>query len=950
LGRRLVPAPYQIAHLSDRAGEHKIGVRIDGGSDGAVLDEVELFAERASVASPRGFQLRLVNLLNDLDTLVGLLVGEVARESWLNAFLLAAGVNQIVEDHLHGDGLSLRRVERHVRRIAAGALGAAPAVGIRATDAVRWKARDNGWSDRGVLRWQRHIATIVNHLADLTIASAVERDGLDQSVQTLFAGLSDLPHSVRRSVVRLPSCFRNFDQQPADIARLTDQLSDLRPDRAKAIAVIGVRTSGSYTAPLHAAYLRALGYRDVSVLTFRPGQRWRRSERQLIKRVLRAGGLAVVTDDPPKSGGSILKTLRELERLGFPTAAIVPVIQVFDGAALTKPLRQYDPILLESGDWSVRERLEPHAVQQELAEMHTGSTVFSVERRHLLGDAARGHMRAAYRVELHDRATGRTWTEDIFVKGVGLGYFGQHALAVAGAVRQFVPEIIGLRDGLLYRRWLPESSRIGEVAPERVDLVAQAVVDYTMARAAGTKVDEDFSLRLVDRGAVWQRAGDAVAQSFGRWAQLARPLSHPLAKALLRVAEPSVIDGNMEMSQWFDTGKSGIRKVDFQEREFSSLDVYSFDHRFDLAGCEADLADAVRARHARLSTQSIDAETWLLYRLVHAAERHRDSVVESPDAERESAYEMQRYYAETVFADLSPTRDGPLCAVDVDWTLEAHGLGFPSITPAAAFALHGLARHGYRVVLATGRSLAEVKQRCEAYGLAGGVAEYGAAIYDQAGRIARVLLTADERDLLDRLRGALAKTPEVELDPAHKSAVRAYTFDAGGRRRALTSETITTAIRKAGLEGSVRAIQGSLQTDFMVNTIDKGVGLRALAGRLEPSAGSADPRFLALAVGDSAEDLPFMRLARVAVAPARSELASGSAGVRILHDSGPRSLRAAAAILLGHPPGACHICRVNHLSTRSGLLLGLLAAQDARGLGKLTHALGVAARLRSFQP
>src|ERR1700690_1752029 len=49
------------------------------------------------------------NLLNDLATLGPLLLDEVRRASWFNAYLLAAGMNQIVEDYLHPDPYFLNK-------------------------------------------------------------------------------------------------------------------------------------------------------------------------------------------------------------------------------------------------------------------------------------------------------------------------------------------------------------------------------------------------------------------------------------------------------------------------------------------------------------------------------------------------------------------------------------------------------------------------------------------------------------------------------------------------------------------------------------------------------------------------------------------------------------------------------------------------------------------------
>jgi len=44
------------------------------------------------------------------------------------------------------------------------------------------------------------------------------------------------------------------------------------------LCVVGVRTSGSYLAPLCAAALRAAGVTSVAVLTYRPGRPLRRAE------------------------------------------------------------------------------------------------------------------------------------------------------------------------------------------------------------------------------------------------------------------------------------------------------------------------------------------------------------------------------------------------------------------------------------------------------------------------------------------------------------------------------------------------------------------------------------------------------------------------------------------------------------------------------------------------
>jgi hydroxymethylpyrimidine pyrophosphatase-like HAD family hydrolase len=613
-------------------------------------------------------------------------------------------------------------------------------------------------------------------------------------------------------------------------------------------------------------------------------------------------------------------------------------------------MQKYPSVLLPWQQWSVHASLDAHAVRRTLTQLiGPAIEVRSMNRvPSVLGGNPRGHLQARYRVQLRDRSSHKTYDEEIHVKGVGLGYFGAHALAVAERLHEFIPEIIGLRDGLLYRRWLPQDSRLGAIEPETSSLVSGLVVDYATSRARALPAKEDVSLRLTDRGAVWQRAADVLARAYGPAAQLLRPISYPLVKKLLRVERPSVIDGSMDVDSWFTRGPARLQKVDFDERAFNSLDVHCYDHLFDVAGlapgtADPDLSAAVRSAYTQRTGATIDPERWLLYRLVHVAERHRDEPTQSVAQERELAREMQEYYRGTVFQDIGAEPAGPLCGFDLDWSLETRKLGFPGISPAAAFALRALARHGYRVAIATGRSISEVRERCGAYQLAGGVAEYGALTYEaRTGRV-RDLLSGQDRKVMDRVRRELEHAEGTILDPEYQGAVRAYRFDVSGGRRGLRAETISSILRRPALKDRVRVITGAFQTDFMVNTLNKGVGLRALARDLGVQADGNRQKLLALAVGDGSEDLPMFGLATMALAPANADAAVRTAGIQVLNKTAQAGLAQAVARLIGHAPGTCGHCRVTHLSAGSRLLLAALGAQDARGLGKALHALRLAA-------
>ena len=315
------PATLMSAKLSAR---RLVGTPPEGGEGAADPHEI---GEQAPVTLP--------NLQNDMETLAGLLPGAV-RVSSLDAFLLAAGLNQIAEDHLHPEVYPLDRAAEYLAgqsstlgraagRAAAGLAGARRFMGTRRRDA------------RHVLRWQREVGQLVETLAGEVAGGS---PGAALASCDAIARVEELPPRLRRSVIRLPACFQSFDQQPADVARLVRDFSSRWPDRDRSLLVTGVRTSGSYLAPLCAAFLRADGYERISVLTIRPGRPLLAHERRLVRSVARAGGMALVTDDPPVTGKGIASSARDLEKAGIPPASVVLLLQLL-GNRLPVLLERY---------------------------------------------------------------------------------------------------------------------------------------------------------------------------------------------------------------------------------------------------------------------------------------------------------------------------------------------------------------------------------------------------------------------------------------------------------------------------------------------------------------------------------------------------------------------------------------------------------------------------------
>jgi hydroxymethylpyrimidine pyrophosphatase-like HAD family hydrolase len=332
-----------------------------------------------------------------------------------------------------------------------------------------------------------------------------------------------------------------------------------------------------------------------------------------------------------------------------------------------------------------------------------------------------------------------------------------------------------------------------------------------------------------------------------------------------------------------------------------------------------------------------------LYQLAYLTAGPQAVGLGSRFASRPCARAAQAYFASVYFDDLAVESDGPLCGIDIDGVLETEYLGFPALTPASARGLRALRAHGFRPVIVSGRSVGDVTERCAAYGLPGGVAEYGCATIDGADGSVRTLGTVDERAAMERLRQHLHRIDGVVIDADYTHAIRAFVRDSTGSRRPLPAELTTGACREAGAE-EITAVNGLLQTDYIPASIDKGRGVRELVARLAtPTIDAGEDLPLAFAVGDTEADLPMFALAARAFAPHHAERALRGR-VTLTRRSYQAGFAEAVAQLIGHAPGSCEQCRVRRLTPESSVLLGLLGLRES-GIRRVpVAALKLAAR------
>jgi hydroxymethylpyrimidine pyrophosphatase-like HAD family hydrolase len=874
---------------------------------------------RPSVATP----VLVSDLLADAETMTRRLQEALRDEQWLDAYLFSAGLGQLVDDQLHADPFLLNRAARY--------LGNQPSRSARLageTAGVAGRAVQLGRSLASLRlgKVQQPLTELTTRLAGQVIAAQHPGD-LAPLVRSVLPALPALAGDL----IRTPSCFHSFDQHPDDVKWLVAEFQRRYPPLSTPLCVVGVRTSGSYLGPLHAAALSAAGHSAVSLLTYRPGQPFLRRERTVLKATTEAGGLVLVCDDPPGTGTSLAATAREIRRAGVPDSRIVFTLSVFGSADDVPAALSAWPVVVQPWEeWSVRARLAAAPVQEALVTLiGSGTEVSDVRPLQVpTAPASRGHVRARFAVRLTDRQTGESTHKDILVEGSGVGYFGREAIAVAAALPGQVPHVYGHADGLLYRDWLPDATH--SVPSVRL---AGTITDYVVARRRALPAPFASTAGLGGRDPVWEVAAKLVSGQYGRLAIPARPLLlDPLMRRILSHEHPTVVDGNTDRRHWLPDGGSsgGLRKVDFHQRTFGNLDLTCYDPIFDLAGAAADPPDSrfeaeLRSAYEDATDEQVDGERWLLYRLAYLWRLGRASQLDRDQVNRQSAEAVHDYLAALYLRGL-PAADGAVCAIDLDGVLECDRLGYPVTSPTGVLALRALIAHGYRPVLASGRSLPDVGRRCESFGLAGGVAEYGAALY-VAGAVTDLRSRAD-RDLLERIRGELMRWSSVQVDPQYQYAIRVR-----------ASQGPVPADLRPGIEAlagpDALIIHGHDQTDITTVALDKATGLAVLTGML------GDPG-CALAVGDSPPDLSMLAQASLARAPSNARLGAGGARVRLTKGAYQSGLAEACADLLGHHPGGCPECHPPAFASRTKAMLAILdlRANGLATIGTRTAALG----------
>jgi hypothetical protein len=856
------------------------------------------------------------------------------EESMINVYLLACAVACCVDDAQARGPRTLSAVSARfpaLRRTVSGV-----------ERLLHEPERLGRLGSRTFLGWRRAWDRSVDRLCDLLVADAARVGTPLTEVRAGFEPLLEapLPPSLLREKMRLPEAYRCQDLTHHDVIALGRRLARTLADRESATVIVGVRTAGSYIAPLIRAALSADGWTRLTRMTLRPKLGVSRLEEQELRRLATGSTRVIIVDDYQNTGGTMRLMLDLLTRHAVRHERVTVAIPRHParlGWTLPPEAEGVGLVTLEPGELHKIRLLEPAAMQtlfheyapQEGLHVAESPRVRSINE-HLHGRIADGFQVRLKRVfELRSGVTSEgSETQRVFVKSVGWGWLGYHAYFMGARLAGAVPRLIGLRNGLLLTEWLDDGRPCP--AADVPDHAVDAIAHYTARRVEQFPLLKDPTFDTPEYR--WTGWNELVSILRGVYGSYVGPLKTPALRRELRrflCPVPTALDGRMRPEDWIET-PAGIWKSDFEQHSFGGAELDVVDPAFDLAGamCEFSLPEAAAQRlvevYARESGDRAVTGRLLLYEVLYGvvtmqralanalAESRTDRLEEWNQrylmARRFLVSRMNRWNGALLGA-LQPSWSKQLFFLDLDDVFDCEALGFPHTTPSGLAALRVLRDHDVSVVLNTSRSVLDVRDYCRAYGLAGGLGEFGSVFVDAVAGRDLALIDAEGGAELARCREAIRAHTDVCCDPSYRHSIRAYRYR-DGKTVGLASAEVTEILAEARSEH----LQPILRSDDTLivqegRGKDTGIGaVRRYLGCLEEPAA---------AIGNSDDDVPALTAVERSYAPANCTPSvrklARRGRCRVMRERFQRGLLEAARDLVGDKRGsAAPRSRIGH--------------------------------------
>ncbi len=905
----------------------------------------------------------LTHLSEQLAKLERIEEGWRKREVITNIFLLSCSITDTVDDYIAGITYDFSKVSQVFPP-------AAPALHIlnrlfaaaRRTREARF-SRLRAWSES----WR---SAVTEFLRTAMLGDVDERELLQHRAR--LAGLLPprFPNGMWSARPKMPAFFRSRDFTPSDCIELGKKFVDRFPDAERPVMVMGLRTAGSFLAPLLCAYLRTR-LPAVDWIAVRPKKGLSSWEQHTLWEAAGRRARVLVVDESIHSGQTLTTAIELLRQAGFRDDDIVvlnpaePAFPDWKDSHVVQSLRTVHTITLEPAERCKQRFLDSDSVNSLFNEYftalgYTNARVVSateVERinsqwRNTPPERVDVRLKRIYQVHLRD-AAGEDRICRVLAKSVGWGWLGYHAFHTGQALAEFVPPVLGLREGILYTEWLPTEQNAPAAVPSR-KLIIETLASYVAARTTKLKLDGNLTADLVREGrhkGLEMLAGALSRAYSSRVAAAAERFR--IQEKLAQGCSLSVLtDSKLAPEEWLPV-ESPLKKTDHEHHGQGKNELGMTDPAYDLADAVFHFGFS-REEERRLIDQyvtasgDVEVEERLFLNKVLAglwAQNLATLGLQNPRlAQRRQEFHDLHTRAwnflvrQTVreCGKLGPVTSNvswqsPLVVLDIDGVLDRMAFGFPSTTAAGIKALSLFSSHGFTVALNTARTLDEVQEYCAAYGLAGGVAEYGSIVWDHVNNRQMNLVDSESMRQIGEAQRALRGIPGVFLNKDYQCSLRAFTYK-NGRTMPLPPSMAQDLLAKLKLN-RLQVHHTGLDTTITARESDKGKGLLALLSLAGIDSIQVN------AVGDSEPDLAMFRVAGRSFAPGnvscrREAQLLGCHIASCVYQ--PGLLEIARRIV--HPDGgACSQCQAVDSSWRKDTRLfpSLLKAADEKPLSLL---------------
>jgi len=875
------------------------------------------------------------HLRESLNQLNSLHVPWQIEECKANVYLFASALTCAVDDYLGDTPPSVSKISGRLPGLRIPLLLAQKVVNVihhlatfpQKMQAARWRRK-----------WTSSVDAICELLARTGKPAPQQLDDLRKSIEICTA--IPLPKQLLNRRTQLPSGYRSQDLTHHDAFSLARLFTATQVNRRSPLLIIGPRSMGAYFAPAARAKLLELGWTSVSWCTVRPKKGISPWEESALKALHSPDVQILVIDESPNTGNTFLLMVNLLRKRGVSSNRICllaamhparPDWRLPDG----DETRDIKLIRLEANALHKNRLLEPNSAQPLLASyfqdlgwddvqlvQSSQTSKLNARLEEHFKDGFQCRLKRVFDVRLVKNGAPPV-VRRILAKSVGWGWLGYQAFFAGKQLAEFVPALLGLREGIVYTDWL-ESVEGHSTRPPIEHLAA-----YVAARAKKLRLSNDptFAISPGYGWTGWSVLIDSLRRAYGPIVGRLKvsALHENLVQYVSRT--PALIDGHMKPGDWFQTPDS-FCKVDYEHHNFGRTELYIVDPAYDLASAvfefyfPANEEQELIAQYVQRSGDSTAAERILLWKVVRGVvEMEVTAAVLDVETRSETRRRLhERFVLARNFlvhqmnrfsASLLPDRPlfqwtQRLIFLDLDGVFDSDVLGFPQATTSSLIALSRLQSHGFSVILNTARSVTDVRQYCEAYGLPGGVAESGCIFVDALAQSEISLVDPEAAEQLSRCKAAIQSLPGVFIDPNYQNAVRAFRYH-GNRTQGLLETEVRGVLQREGMD-RLTFLPTYADTTILPQNIGKGSGLLWAKKYLRLEG---EP---VVAIGDNDQDLDMFRAADLAFAPANCSKAvrefAAASKCRLLRQPNQRGLLEAVMQVIHSDGQHCEKCDV----------------------------------------